>query len=146
MKQLTKPGGRCKRSSENILIFFFPWQRPCTYRQAVGDWVVHCNDGKLNQFFFCQICSPPCPVQLIALEIPNLEDHSKYKYASPFKNVLRYLFHDVQLQKKKPPSSISLAKHFGLILNPKPKSQHFGLTPPFYGYLILGIRSNRGWV
>ena len=95
MRQLTIPRGSCKRSSENIPIFSFLWQRPCTYRQAACDWGVHCNDGKLNQFFLLQICSPPCPaVQLIALEITNLEDRSKYKYNPSFKNILGCLFHE----------------------------------------------------
>ena len=146
MRQLTIPRGNCKRSSQNVPIFSFLWQGSCTYGQAVDDWGVHYNDGKLDQFFPLQIWSPPClALQLIALEIPNLEDHSKYKYNPAFKSILGYLFHEDWCDWKKEVNSIFLVANFGLMLKGKPK------IPAFKGkcgllFFILGTPNIRGGV
>ena len=146
MRQLTIPRGNCKRSSQNVPIFSFLWQGSCTYGQVVGDWGVHCNDGKLDQFFPLQIWSPPClALQLIALEIPNLEDHSKYKYNPAFKSILGYLFHEDWCDLKKEVNSVFLVTNFGLILKGKPKSQHLKENVAYYflswGPLTSGVGS-----
>ena len=48
---------------------------PVYYTGTEGD----CNDGKRIFSTDVQICSPPCPLPLIAFEILNLEEHCKYK-------------------------------------------------------------------